>query len=179
MTNIEYRKSISEVLDILEHTNKEDVEKISPKFIEFLNKNKCDNYKPTLDHSKRIKEMNLRETTIGILSIINSKFWCTPEQKELFDDMYVIFTDYTGSERSNIEESKRAKDPILFGALKIANQLSSRLYYIADWEDEFCDLTLDKLVKEFKDSGKESPVKDIIKEYPTIDSLRDSFKNYK
>ena len=86
MTNIEYRKSISEVLDRLEHTNKEDVEKISPKFIEFLNKNKCDNYKPTLDHSKRIKEMNLRETTIGILSIINSKFWCTPEQKELFDD---------------------------------------------------------------------------------------------
>lgn len=86
MTNIEYRKSISEVLDILEHTNKEDVDKISPKFIEFLNKNKCDNYKPTLDHSKRIKEMNLRETTIGILSIINSKFWCTPEQKELFDD---------------------------------------------------------------------------------------------
>lgn len=100
-------------------------------------------------------------------------------EKELFDDMYVVFTDYTGSERSNIEESKRAKDPILFGALKIANQLSSRLYYIADWEDEFCDLTLDKLVKEFKDSGKESPVKDIIKEYPTIDSLRDSFKNYK
>ena len=86
MTNIEYRKSISEVLDILEHTNKEDVDKISPKFIEFLNKNKCDNYKPTLDHSKRIKEMNLRETTIGILSIINSKFWCTPKQKELFDD---------------------------------------------------------------------------------------------
>lgn len=85
MTNIEYRKSISEVLDILEHTNKEDVDKISPKFIEFLNKNKCDNYKPTLDHSKRIKEMNLRETTIGILSIINSKFWCTNEQKEEFN----------------------------------------------------------------------------------------------
>lgn len=86
MTNIEYRKSISEVLDILEHTKKEDVDKISPKFIEFLNNNKYDNYKPSLDHTKRIKEMNLRDTTIGILSIINIKFWCTPDQKKLFND---------------------------------------------------------------------------------------------
>lgn len=86
MTNIEYRKSISEVLDILEHTKKEDVDKISPKFIEFLNNNKYDNYKPSLDHTKRIKEMNLRDTTIGILSIINIKFWCTPNQKKLFND---------------------------------------------------------------------------------------------
>lgn len=86
MTNIEYRKSISEVLDILEHTKKEDVDKISPKFIEFLNNNKYNNYKPNLDHTKRIKDMNLRDTTIGILSIINSKFWCTQNQKKLFND---------------------------------------------------------------------------------------------
>lgn len=100
-------------------------------------------------------------------------------EKELFDDLYVVFTDYTGTERSKIEEKKRAKDPILFGALKIADQLSSRLYYIADWEDEFCHLTLDKLVKDFKASGKESPVKDVIKEYPTLESLRAAFDKFK
>ena len=85
MTNVEYRKSICEVLDILKHTRKEDVDKISPKFMDFLNKNKDDNYIPNLDHTKRIKEMNLSDTTIGILSIINSKFWCNDEQRQEFN----------------------------------------------------------------------------------------------
>ena len=57
MTNIEYRKSISEVLEILNYTKKEDVEKISPSFMDFLKNNALDDYKPHLDHSKRIKEM--------------------------------------------------------------------------------------------------------------------------
>lgn len=86
MVNTEYSKSISEVLDILKHTKKEDVDKISPEFIEFLNKNKSKEYIPKLEHNKRIKDMNLNEKTIGILSIINSKYWCTQEQKEVFDN---------------------------------------------------------------------------------------------
>ena len=84
MVSIEYRKAISEVLDILEHTKKEDVNKISPEFIKFLNQNSDKEYIPNLDNTKRIKDMNLNEKTIGILSIINSKFWCTNEQKEKF-----------------------------------------------------------------------------------------------
>lgn len=86
MINIGYREAISEVLDILRHTKKEDVDKISPEFIEFLNKNKSKEYIPKLEHTKRIKDMELNEKTIGILSIINSKYWCTQEQKELFDN---------------------------------------------------------------------------------------------
>ena len=85
MINIEYRKSISEVLDILEHTRKEDVDKISPKFMEFLNKNKYDNYVPNLDHSKRVKEMELNDKTIAILSIIASKYWISGADKEDFE----------------------------------------------------------------------------------------------
>lgn len=84
MVSIEYRQAISEVLDILEHTKKEDVNKISPEFIKFLNENSDKEYIPNLDHMKRIKDMNLNEKTIGILSIINSKFWCSNEQKEKF-----------------------------------------------------------------------------------------------
>ena len=85
MINIEYRKSISEVLDILKHTRKEDVDKISPKFLEFLNRNKYDNYVPNLDHSKRVKEMELNDKTIAILSIIASKYWISSADKENFE----------------------------------------------------------------------------------------------
>ncbi len=86
MVSSEYSKSISEVLDILKHTNKDDVDKISPQFMKFLVENANKEHIPKLDHTKRIKDMGLNEKTIGILSIINTKFWCTPEQKEIFND---------------------------------------------------------------------------------------------
>lgn len=84
MVSVEYSKAIAEVLDILEHTKKEDVDKISPSFMKFLKENTSKEYIPKLDHNKRIKEMKIREKTIGILSIINSKFWCNDKEKEIF-----------------------------------------------------------------------------------------------
>ena len=86
MTNIEYRKSISEVLEILNYTKKEDVEKISPSFMDFLKNNALDDYKPHLDHSKRIKEMGLNDKTIAILSIIASKYWHSDKDRENFEN---------------------------------------------------------------------------------------------
>lgn len=85
MVSIEYRKSISEVLEILNHTRKEDVDKISPKFLDFLNNNALIEYEPYLDHSKRVKEMGLNDKTIAILSIIASKYWMSTEDKENFE----------------------------------------------------------------------------------------------
>lgn len=40
------------------------------------------------------------------------------------------------------DEERKMKDPILFGIIKETD----RLYFIADWEDEYCDLTFDEIV---------------------------------
>ena len=85
MVNVEFSNAIAEVMDILDHTNKKDVNKISPKFMDYLRKNCSTTYKPNLDHTKRIKDMQLREYTIGILSVIYSKFWCNDEQAKEFN----------------------------------------------------------------------------------------------
>lgn len=65
------------------------------------------------------------------------------DDKRIFDNYVILHydpnndaTEYTEKE---IEEIK--KDPILFGV--VAN--SRKLYYIADWKDDYCDLTLDKM----------------------------------
>lgn len=76
MLSREYKKAVSEVLDILDHTRKKDVDKISPTFMKFLKKNVDRMYKPELDHTKKIKDMNLRKETLSILALINKKFWC-------------------------------------------------------------------------------------------------------
>ena len=70
--------------------------------------------------------------------------------KDLFDEVYIVFTDYTGKEERKVEKKKQAKDPIAFGAFKTKNNKvwNHRFYFICDWSDEYCDLTLDKYVAE-------------------------------
>lgn len=65
------------------------------------------------------------------------------EKLKLFDAYYVMHYDSPNTVKETEKEVvKRQKDPILFGAIAY----SDKLYYIADWEDEFCDLTLEDIV---------------------------------
>ena len=67
-----------------------------------------------------------------------------------FDKLYVLFTDYTGKVERQVEKERRAADPIIFGTFQneASRSVVDRFYYLGDWEDEFCDLTLDKMVGE-------------------------------
>lgn len=85
MVSVEYSIAISEVLDILKNTNEKDVNKISPEFMSFLKDNASKEYISKFDYTNSIESLELSEKAIGILSVINSRFWCTPEQKEDFD----------------------------------------------------------------------------------------------
>ena len=67
--------------------------------------------------------------------------------KNIFDEMYVLFTDYTKELEKDVEKER---DPILFGSFidRDFDAMSQRMYYLGDWVDEYCDLTLDKLVSQ-------------------------------
>lgn len=62
---------------------------------------------------------------------------------EIFDNYVVLHYD---PERKSYKETEyeraKRKDPIIFGVIAGSN----KLYYITDWIDESCDLTLDKFV---------------------------------
>lgn len=85
MINQEYNLAISETLDILDHIKKADVDKISERFLRFLKENASNRYISTIDFNKPLKEMNLNPKTIGMLSIINKKFWCNDQQRKEFE----------------------------------------------------------------------------------------------
>lgn len=76
--------------------------------------------------------------------------------KDKFSNFYIVFTDYTGKVQKQVEKERRDKDPILFGTFedKRSGTIVERFYFIGDWEDEYCDLTLDKMVNEMKDVNK-------------------------
>ena len=76
--------------------------------------------------------------------------------KDLFDQMYIVFTDYTGKEERKIAAEKKDKDPILFGTFQDRKQkvCVHRFYYLGDWVDEYCDLTLDKMINQTEKMGR-------------------------
>lgn len=78
--------------------------------------------------------------------------------RPLFDEFYVVFTDYTGKEERKVEKERRDRDPILFGVFKNQTTVADRFYFLGDWVDEYCDLTLDKLVEKYQEKKGKSPV---------------------
>ena len=99
------------------------------------------------------------------------------KSKELFDEFYVVFTDYTGREERKVQKERRDKDPILFGVFKNNTNIADRFYFLGDWIDEFCDLTLDKMVEQYKEAKNITPLRktSIPK---TSDELIDILKSY-
>ena len=69
------------------------------------------------------------------------------DKLEVFDNYVIMHYDPKGKARQDTanEEAKK-RDPIVFGV--IAG--STKLYYITDWIDEYCDLTLEKFVDTLK-----------------------------
>lgn len=97
--------------------------------------------------------------------------------KDKFDKLYVIFTDYTGRTERHVKKEQRAKDPILFGAFlnEKDHVVIDRFYYLGDWVDEYCDLTLDKMVNEIR-SNQQRNIKHEIKTPADVEELKQQLK---
>lgn len=66
---------------------------------------------------------------------------------EVFDNYVIVHYDPKGTNRQDTaKEEYKKRDPIVFGV--IAG--STKLYYITDWIDDYCDLTLEKFVDTLK-----------------------------
>lgn len=91
--------------------------------------------------------------------------------KDKFDQLYIVFTDYTGKVERQVEKERRKKDPILFGTFqdRDSKTVIDRFYYLGDWVDEYCDLTLDKMVNETEKYG----TRNIVHTIKTPDDMKE------
>ena len=99
----------------------------------------------------------------------------------MFDEFFIIFTDYTGEVERTVKKEERDKDPILFGVVHHpdkTNMPTNRMYFIADWVDEYCDLTLEELCMQYEGDMKRgilhtneipTTLEDLKKVFETID----------
>ena len=98
--------------------------------------------------------------------------------KHLFTEFFVVFTDYTGESEKKVEKERIEKDPILFGVFFDEEQdvAIERFYFLADWEDEYCDLTLDKMVSIMKSNDEDDP-RHTIESPQTLEELKVTVHN--
>lgn len=74
-------KAVSEVIEILNHTDKEIVEKIPQKFIEFLFENEDKDYIPNIDFYDENWENFIQEDTQAILALLYRDYIVSEDEK--------------------------------------------------------------------------------------------------
>lgn len=136
------------------------------KEIELVNKHNINKYVEKDTIFKYIEETELREVKLSSVSdymreIPDEAVDMIADTREVFDDFFILFTDYTGETAKQAEQMVIDKDPILFGIFydDSYDEVMERFYFLYDWEDEYCDLTLDKLIEEYKEISDEDVTK--------------------
>lgn len=69
------------------------------------------------------------------------------EDLKVFDNYYILYKD-PDFKKNIFKYAEVDKDPIVFGVING----STKLYYIADWISDFCDLTYDKIIEKTQNS---------------------------
>ena len=87
MREVEYSEAAVEVLDILNHTAREDVELIPQSFIKFLTDISSKSYKVQFNHEQPVNGMNLRKQTRELLGFIYITWWCNKEEREKYKNL--------------------------------------------------------------------------------------------
>lgn len=85
MISTKYSEAVVDVLDILEHMEEEDINRVPKKFVDILKENASPTYVSNLDYTKRLVEMDLSEEARGILAVMYRHYWCPKEKKEEFE----------------------------------------------------------------------------------------------
>lgn len=156
------------------------IDKIAKKTVKII---ELENYEREIPEDVAEKIVNVMDQTYKLPIIDETDN--EPEDGEtekvyhIFDEFFIVFTDYTGEAERTVEKEKRDKDPILFGVIHHPAKdkvPTDRLYYIADWVDEYCDLTLDELCKQYKSKNGKKDICNINVFATSKNGLKEVFK---
>lgn len=107
---------------------------------------------------KKIRFHSLEQFPRTIPDKIRKKIHSVKE-RGIFDELWVLYTQEPDEkEIKTTKEKIKEKDPILFGRFMFNPDI---FYYITDWIDEYCDITLDKFVATLKECNAEYNLKSV------------------
>lgn len=80
-----YLIAITEVYEILNNFNEEDLKKIPKSFMDFLDAKRIKGYVTKFDYSRPLEELPLKLESKVLLGIIYKTYWCNEKEREEFD----------------------------------------------------------------------------------------------
>ena len=115
--SINTRQAYSEVDEFLELISNEHREKIPQKLRKFLKEHKDTNYIKGINPNVPIKNQELKEETLGIIALLNLKYWCEDENekkrlKEIYDKNEKMYQEQLQAQ-FNPNEIFKKKEPII------------------------------------------------------------------
>ena len=87
---IDYNKRLVEVYEVLKYLSEDDYRKIPKSIIEAIKQNKDKNYTWNYDITKKLKNQDLCDDTIAILSYINMNYLLNDKQKKFVNKLHLI-----------------------------------------------------------------------------------------
>ena len=84
-----YARAYVEILEIINHMGETYKKKIPSKLLNFFEENKDLDYIYQLDKTKDSEVKNFSEKTIGLLAMLESKYWAKDNEKELLNKALV------------------------------------------------------------------------------------------
>ena len=88
MEETEYANSLVEVKEVLDRLSTENYNKIPKEVIQAIEENKSKDYEWEYNDDLKLKDQNISEKAIIILSYINEEYLLNEEQKELMQRIY-------------------------------------------------------------------------------------------
>lgn len=87
---IDFSKRFVEVDEILKYLLEADYNKIPTNVINYIKNNKDKTYTWKYDTSKKLKDQNVSDDTIAILSYLNMEYLLNPEQHEFMRKLHYL-----------------------------------------------------------------------------------------
>lgn len=84
-----YAKAYVEILEIINHMGEEYKKKVPSKLLDFFEENKDSNYVYKLDEAKNNEEQMFSNETIGLLSMLELKYWAKDKERELLNNALI------------------------------------------------------------------------------------------
>ena len=132
----EIKKAYSEVYEILKMVDKEYFDRIPKKFVEFLEREKDNNYIPNINENIPLEEQKLLNDTINILAMIKLDYWCSSEEEK--SELLKLLNENEKKHRENINEKYNPEN--IFE--KTTNRENKDLVEVKEkkWRKKFWDM---------------------------------------
>ncbi len=85
--NLEYKEAVGEVLEVLAHTERNLIDKIPKKMLEFWKKNSSYETHLNFENVTKIEELNLKPKSKALLGMIYRNYWCDFEERKEYDEV--------------------------------------------------------------------------------------------